>query len=80
MNSQNDILKIVTIRFPNQKILIKSLFKKNDSFRAICKDYYDCKIVLDKFAQESNKTYDRQKEYRVLLKEIEDELFKQISA
>lgn len=79
MKSHENVIKTIFLRFPNKKKAIESLFEKSESFRTICNDYYDCKIMLDKFTQDSNKTYDMQKEYKILLEEIEDELFKQIA-
>ena len=35
--------------------------------------------MVDKFTQDSNKTCDLQREYKILMEEIEDELFKQIT-
>jgi hypothetical protein len=79
VKSQENVIRTIFLRFPDKKKAIKSLFEKSESFRVICKDYYDCKSMVDKFTQDSNKTCDLQREYKILMEEIEDELFKQIT-
>jgi len=79
MKNDDEILKVITSRFPNHKDFINELFEESESFRTLCEDYYDCKMVLDKSIQINNKTNDMSKEYQILLTEIEDELLEKLS-
>ena len=79
MKNNDEILKVITSRFPSYKDFINELFEESESFRTLCEDYYDCKMVLDKSIQINNKTNDMSKEYQILLTEIEDELLEKLS-
>jgi len=79
MKNDVEILKVITSRFPNYKDFINELFEESESFRILCEDYYDCKMVLDKSILINNKTNDMIKEYQILLTEIEDELLEKLS-
>lgn len=79
MKNKDQILNLILNRFPNHKDFINELFNESESFKSLCEDYYDCKIVLDKSIQISNKTDDIRKEYQILLTEIEEELLERLS-
>ena len=79
MKNDVEILKVITSRFPNYKDFINELFEESESFRTLCENYYDCKMVLDKSILINNKTNDMIKEYQILLTEIEDELLEKLS-
>ena len=79
MKSQDKILDLISIRFPNHEQLITELFNESESFKSLCEDYYDCRTMLDESIKINNKTGDLRKEYQILLAEIEDELLERIS-
>ena len=79
MKNDDEILKVITSRFPNHKDFINELFEESESFRTLCEDYYDCKIMSDKSIKISNKTSDLCNEYQILLSEIEYELLEKLS-
>jgi hypothetical protein len=79
MKNNDEILKVITSRFPSYKDFINELFEESESFRLLCEDYCDCRIVLDETIKNSNKSSDLQKEYQVMLSEIEDELIERIT-
>ena len=79
MKNGYEILKVITARFPSYKDFINELFEESESFRALCVDYYDCKMVMEKSILINNKTNDMSKEYQILLTEIEDELLEKLS-
>ena len=78
MKSEDKILDLISLRFPNQKLLITELFNESESFKSLCEDYFDCRTMLDESIKINNKSSDIRKEYEVLLKEIEDELMEKI--
>ena len=79
MQNKDQVLKFIITRFPNYQNCIKELFDESESFRLLCEDYCDCRIVLDETIKNSNKSSDLQKEYQVMLSEIEDELIERIT-
>ena len=79
MQNKDQVLKFIITRFPNHLNCIKELFDESESFRSLCEDYYDCRIVLDENIKNSSKSSDLQKEYQVMLSEIEDELIERIT-
>ena len=79
MKNEDKILDLISLRFPNRKNLITELFKESESFKSLCEDYFDCRMVLDESTKINNKTSDLRKEYKILLAEIEDELLERIS-
>ena len=79
MKSNDEVLNVVFNRFPGHKNLINELYEESESFRVLCKDYFDCRIMLDDSTKISNKTNDLRKEYQILLAEIEDEVLERIS-
>ena len=79
MKNDAEILKVITSRFPNHQNCIKELFDESESFRSLCEDYYDCRIVLDENIKNNSKSSDLQKEYQVMLSEIENELLERIT-
>ena len=79
MQNKDQVLKRIITRFPNHQNCIKELFDESESFRLLCEDYCDCRIVLDETIKNSNKSSDLQKEYQVMLSEIEDELIERIT-
>lgn len=80
MKNKDQILNLICFRYPNHKDFINELYVESESFRSLCEDYYDCRMVLDKSIVDSNKTNDMRKEYQILLTEIEDELLERISS
>ena len=79
MKKKDKILDLIFKQFKYQKDCISELFNESGSFRSICEDYYDCKKVLDDSMKKSSKIADLQKEYQLLLSEIEDELLERIT-
>jgi len=78
LKSSNEILNIIICRFPDQKNNIKQLFDESDSFGLLCRDYYDCIMMLEKLKISGNKQCDILKEYQILVEEIEDEILERI--
>ena len=79
MKSEDQILNLISFRFPNHKDYLKELFDESESFRSLCEDYFDCRTVLDETIKNSNKSSDLLKEYRVMLSEIEEEILERIT-
>ena len=79
MKNKEQILNHIITRFPDHQNCIKELFNESESFKSLCEDYCDCRIVLDETIKNSNKSSDLQKEYQVMLSEIEDELLERIT-
>jgi len=79
MQNRDQVLKFIITRFPNHQNCINELFKESESFKSLCEDYYDCRIVLDENIKNSSKSSDLRKEYQVMLSEIEDELIERIT-
>ena len=79
MTSPNKTLTFIISQFPNYRTFIIDLYKDSDSFRALCEDYRECKLVLDRIKSSKDmvkKGYEE--EYKELLQELEDELIKVI--
>jgi len=79
MQNKDQVLKLIGTRFPNHQNCIEELFEESESFRLLCEDYYDCRVVLDESIKTNNKTNGLRKEYQLLLTEIEDELLERIT-
>lgn len=79
MENKDQVLKLIITRFPNHQNCIEELFDESESFRSLCEDYCDCRIVLDETIKNSSKSSDLRKEYQVMLSEIEDELLERIT-
>ena len=79
MKNKEQILNHIITWFPDHQNCIKELFNESESFKSLCEDYCDCRIVLDETIKNSNKSSDLQKEYQVMLSEIEDELLERIT-
>ena len=58
MKNKDQILNLICFRFPNHKDFIDELFEESESFKSLCEDYYDCRMMLDKSIVASNKTND----------------------
>lgn len=79
MQSDTEILSTIISRFPDQRNCINELFEDSESFRSLCRDYYDCRSVLDESTKNICKLINLQKEYQLMLSEIEDELLGRIT-
>ena len=79
MQNKDQVLKLIIPRFPNHQTCIEELFEESESFRSLCEDYYDCTRVLDEKIKNNSKSSDLQKEYQVMLSEIENELLERIT-
>ena len=79
MENKDRILNLIINRFPEYRDFIYELFNESESFRMLCEDYYDCRVILDKSTKISDKTNSLRKEYQILLKEIEDELLERMT-
>jgi len=79
MLNKDQVLILIITRFPNHQNCIKELFDESESFKSLCEDYFDCRRVLDKTIENSDKSSDLQKEYQVMLSEIENELLERIT-
>jgi hypothetical protein len=79
MQNKDQVLKLIITRFPNHQTCIEELFEESESFRLLCEDYCDCRIVLDENIKNNSKSSDLQKEYQIMLSEIEEELLERIT-
>ena len=79
MQNKDNLLKLIISRFPDHRDCVEELFEVSESFRLLCEDYYDCRSVLDESTKNICKLNDLQKEYQVMLSEIEDELIERIT-
>ena len=78
MKNKNQILKLIFKRFPNHTDYVTELFNESESFKSLCEDYYDCRMLLDKSIIACNKKNDMRQEYQLLMAEIEEELLERI--
>ena len=80
MASEKKVLNTVIKRFPESRLQIVELFHQSDFFRSICEDYAVCFEVikrLESSKQMTKKGYN--KEYKILLEELEKELISRLS-
>jgi len=78
VKSCNEILDTIISRFPKHRETIRELYEESNSFHSLCEDYYDCRLVLYESIKNCNKSSDLQKEYQVMLSEIEVEILERI--
>jgi hypothetical protein len=74
MLSEQDILKMVINKFPEQANRLTELFYKDENFREICEDYVLCIRSMDKIISTTSMTNRILKEYKKALKELENEM------
>jgi hypothetical protein len=74
METLNQELLFIKIKFPGHTALIDKLYKGSADFRALCKDYFLCMNVLDKNQKEFSEKQNTLKEYIDLRIELEKEL------
>lgn len=80
MATKKSPVKKVLERFPEKGILIEKLYTASDSFRCLCQDFAECLDVIQRL-DNSNEMIrcGYKKEYETLLKELEEELVKNLS-
>ena len=79
MKNDDEILTLVLQKFPANDQIIQELAEESDSFKSLCEDYYDCKMVLKRLNSSTDKAEIICKEYNILLQEIEEELLIRVS-
>ena len=73
--AKKKVLNIIIERFPESRLQIEELFYQSDFFQSICEDYAVCFQVINRLEsskQMTKKGYE--KEYTILLEELEEEL------
>ena len=67
-------------RFPDHKDALRQKYRTDKSFRSLCKNYQKCAKALDHWAKSKDKDAPvREKEYKVLLHELELEILKNLN-
>lgn len=67
-------------RFPDHKDALRQKYRSSKSFRSICKNYQKCAKALKYWAKsEDTDAPAREKEYTVLLQELELEILKNLN-
>ena len=67
-------------RFPSHKDTVKRLFRKSESFQAMCEDYTRCAEALRYWNQvESEEAPARREEYVTLLHDLEAEILQSLN-
>lgn len=73
-------LSIVMSKFPGRQEMIKSLFKKNESFQILCEDYRQCSEALKYWNESTSEdAAARRKEYESLLRDLGEEISQSLS-
>jgi len=79
MQSDNEILSVIIRRFPEHQSCVYELFEESETFKELCKQYYECSAILDNSSGMCNKSISVCKEYEILMAEIEYEISERIS-
>lgn len=74
MEAKNFQLEVVKERWPEYQDHIRSLYYKDNKFRAIVEDYYLAVQHLDKFRKQFSEKMESIEEYEKVLHELEIEL------
>jgi hypothetical protein len=68
-------LKFIIERYPSQEMIIRRMFKEDESFQAFCDDYEACVNALDYWRESLDPVASsRIEEYVIILNELEQEL------
>jgi len=67
-------LKLVISRFPMQERAIRELYQADVEFKEACEDYASADRALERWKGDQRKT----EHYRVLIKELEEELLERL--
>lgn len=71
---------LVMKEFPEHKIAIQSLVKREEKFLTLCDDYRICKEALAYWkSSESDQALLRESEYQLLLAELETEILRSLN-
>jgi hypothetical protein len=72
-------LMLVLRRFPERQAEINRIFRENDAFRAICRDYGLCNQALQRWNQSDvEEAEERRVEYTELMEELESEILENL--
>jgi len=66
-------------QFPEHKNILETHYRKNESFRSLCKDFRDCAKAVEYWCQsppDNKHSHELCQEYKVLLAELKDEITK----
>lgn len=74
MTDENQVLKDVIKRFPDQYQLIDKLFHEDEVFKEICEDYALCLYSIKRMKSNVIKKDEHLNEFNSALNEIENEL------
>jgi hypothetical protein len=70
----------VAKRFPDRTDAVKRLFRKSETFQAVCEDYRKCAEALLHWNQSaSEEAPARREEYEVLLQDLEAEILQSLN-
>ena len=72
-------LFLVMTRFPDQRKALRKMYRKSESFQAICHNYKKCSEALGYWkTSEHEAAPHRQREYTELLEELEMEIIQSL--
>ena len=75
MEEEDDLLRLIKIKFPRQEKRIDWLYEQNPNFRVLCKDYLTCTLALKRFKKSLTEEERSIEEYEGVLAELEKELY-----
>jgi hypothetical protein len=75
MGSRQDTKSCVAAAFPGSVSLIERAYRKNGSFRDLCRDYRKCAAALEGWrGSNDDESPERAREYAELLSQLESEI------
>jgi hypothetical protein len=66
-------------QFPEHKNILETHYRKNESFRSLCKNFHDCAMAVEywcKSAPDKKHVRELCEEYKALFAEFKDEITK----
>ena len=76
------ILDLAVQHFPEHKRILETLYRQNESFRSLCKDFYDCVRAMEywcKSPTDNVKAPGLCEEYKVLCADLKKEMTEWLS-
>jgi len=80
MNTLQSELGLVKNRFPDLKLVIEDLYRRDNDFKSLCADLFLCTRMIHDFEAEIIEKQIAINEYRDVIKELEKELQTYIKA
>ena len=72
-------LKHAMKQFPEHKNILETHYRKNESFRSLCKDFRDCAVAMEYWCKshpDKEHVHELCEEYKSLFAELKDEIRK----